>query len=152
VRDRGPNLFYRSLEDRRECCRVRKVEPLGRALATVDAWITGLRRDQAWWRADTPKIARDPERPVIWKVAPLADWTEDKVWAYARERGVPYNGLHDRGYRSIGCAPCTRAVGLGEDPRAGRWWWEGSSARECGLHLGPASGRLVPLPSLQRPE
>jgi phosphoadenosine phosphosulfate reductase len=111
------------------------VAPLGRALATVDGWITGLRRDQVSTRASTAKIAADAEHGGIWKVAPLADWTEAMVWAHIRERGLPYNALHDRGYPSIGCAPCTRAVAPDEDARAGRWWWEQPDHRECGLHV-----------------
>jgi thioredoxin-dependent adenylylsulfate APS reductase len=135
VAEHGPNLFYRSLNDRQRCCDVRKVLPLRRALATVDGWITGLRRDQTGTRARTPKIGLDLEHGLIWKVAPLADWTEAQVWAHIRERDLPYNSLHDRGYPSIGCAPCTRAVDPGEDSRAGRWWWETDGARECGLHV-----------------
>lgn len=132
VREAGPNLFYRSIEDRKRCCGVRKVEPLGRALAGLDAWITGLRREQAVTRGETPKAEVEASGRV--KVAPLADWTRDRVWAYIREHGVPYNALHDRGYPSLGCEPCTRPVGPGEDERAGRWWWERPETRECGLH------------------
>ena len=135
VRTKGPNLFYDSLDDRLLCCRVRKVEPLGRALATVDGWVTGLRRDQITTRAATAKIATDHDHGDIWKIAPLADWSEAQVWAYIREHDLPYNALHDQGYPSIGCAPCTRAIGPGEDPRAGRWWWEQPDHRECGLHV-----------------
>lgn len=139
VRTKGPNLFYASLENRLECCDVRKVAPLRRALATVDGWATGLRRDQAVTRARTPKLGLDLEHGLIWKVAPLADWTEDRVWAYIREHDLPYNALHDQGYPSIGCAPCTRAVAPGDDPRSGRWWWEPAEGRECGIHRGHAS-------------
>ncbi len=138
VVDRGVNLFYRSVDDRIRCCAVRKVAPLWRALAGVDGWITGLRRDQAPTRADTPKIGRDLEHGLIWKIAPLADWTSDAVWRHIRARELPYNALHDEGYRSIGCAPCTRAVRPDEDERAGRRWWEQAAARECGLHVGRA--------------
>jgi len=138
VRERGMNLFYRSSEDRLRCCEVRKVEPLRRALATLDGWVTGLRRDQAPTRARTPKVGLDLEHGLIWKIAPLADWTEAQVWAHIRERGLPYNALHDQGYPSIGCAPCTRAVAPGEDPRSGRWWWERPESRECGLHVDHA--------------
>jgi thioredoxin-dependent adenylylsulfate APS reductase len=134
VRGRGTNLFYRSIDERYRCCDVRKVEPLRRALASVDGWVTGLRREQAPTRARTPKIAHDLEHGLIWKVAPLADWTEAEVWSYIRERDLPYNELHDRGYPSIGCAPCTRAVQPGDDPRSGRWWWEQPGSRECGIH------------------
>ncbi len=135
VRAKGPNLFYDSLDQRLECCAVRKVEPLRRALATVDGWVTGLRRDQTATRAATAKISIDYDHGGIWKVAPLADWTEARVWAHIRERELPYNRLHDQGYPSIGCAPCTRAIAPGEDPRAGRWWWEQSGHRECGIHV-----------------
>jgi phosphoadenosine phosphosulfate reductase len=143
VLTKGLNLFYESVENRRECCHVRKVEPLGRALATVDGWVTGLRRDQATTRAGVAKAEPDPSRAGLWKIAPLADWTSDRVWAYVRERDLPYNALHDRGYPSIGCAPCTRAVEAGEDERAGRWWWEQESSRECGIHFDPRSGKMV---------
>jgi phosphoadenosine phosphosulfate reductase len=137
VRERGVNLFYNSIDERRRCCDVRKVEPLGRALATVDGWITGLRRDQIQTRAATPKIGFDLEHGLIWKVAPLVEWTEQEVWAHIRRRGLPYNTLHDHGYPSIGCAPCSRAVAPGDDPRSGRWWWELPEDRECGLHVAP---------------
>lgn len=143
VRERGQNLFYDSLEARRTCCAVRKVEPLGRALEGLAGWITGLRRDQIVTRTATPKIAVDQGHGAIWKVAPLADWTEAQVWSYIRANAVPYNALHDRGYRSIGCAPCTRAVAEGDDPRAGRWWWERPDERECGIHFDPVSGRMT---------
>jgi phosphoadenosine phosphosulfate reductase len=138
VRERGANLFYRSAEDRMRCCEVRKVLPLKRALEHEGGWITGLRRDQAASRRATPKIARDLANNCIWKVAPLADWTSERVWDYVREHDLPYNTLHDEGYESIGCAPCTRAVAPGGDERSGRWWWEAEgSAQECGLHLVP---------------
>lgn len=134
VRERGVNLFYRSIEDRKLCCGVRKVEPLDRALQGLDAWITGLRREQAVTRTQVRKVEVDPDRGGMVKVNPLADWTWDQVWAYIRTYNVPYNALHDRGYPSIGCTPCTRAVQPGEDPRAGRWWWETPETKECGLH------------------
>ncbi len=134
TREHGVNLFYRSIENRKLCCHVRKVEPLGRALAGLDAWITGLRRDQAVTRTGVRKVEVDAERGGIIKVNPLADWMSEQVWAYIRAHDVPYNALHDRGYPSIGCAPCTRAVAPGEDPRAGRWWWENPETKECGLH------------------
>ncbi|HEX5014178.1 MAG TPA: phosphoadenylyl-sulfate reductase [Candidatus Limnocylindrales bacterium] len=140
---KGLNLFYDSVENRRECCHVRKVEPLARALATVDGWVTGLRRDQVATRAGVAKAEPDPARPGVWKVAPLADWTSERVWAYIRDRDLPYNALHDRGYPSIGCAPCTRAIEPGEDERAGRWWWEQGSVAECGIHFDPRSGKMV---------
>jgi phosphoadenosine phosphosulfate reductase len=143
VAQRGPNLFYRSVEDRLRCCEVRKVRPLQRALATVDGWVVGLRREQTTARAETPKIGLDLEHGLIWKVAPLADWTAEQVWQHIRAAGLPYNPLHDRGYPSIGCAPCTRAVSPGEDARAGRWWWETDGNRECGLHV-PSAGPSGP--------
>jgi thioredoxin-dependent adenylylsulfate APS reductase len=139
VRERGMNLFYASVADRRRCCDVRKVEPLGRALTTLDGWITGLRRDQIGTRARTPKIGLDLEHGMVWKVAPLADWTSEQVWAHIRARDLPYNELHALGYPSVGCEPCTRAVPPGEDPRSGRWWWEDAEDRECGLHVGPVA-------------
>jgi phosphoadenosine phosphosulfate reductase len=143
VRADGLNLFYDSIEKRTSCCGVRKVEPLGRALATLDGWITGLRRDQIATRVETAKIAPDPGHPGIWKIAPLADWSSDRVWEYIREHELAYNALHDQGYPSIGCAPCTRAIEPGEDERAGRWWWERPEERECGIHFDPRSGRMV---------
>ncbi len=141
VRERGPNLFYESLKNRRDCCRVRKVEPLQRVLGNVDAWITGLRRDQAESRKDTLKVTfDDPPHQGLVKLAPLADWTEKQVDDYVRRHNVPRHPLYSKGYRSIGCAPCTRPVALGADLRSGRWWWESrtdGSAKECGIHLTP---------------
>ena len=134
VRDKGMNLFYESRESRTQCCGARKVEPLGRMLAGLDAWMTGLRRDQSPTRSAIAKVGRDAEHGGIVKVNPLADWTSEAVWEYIRANDVPYNPLHDRGYPSIGCAPCTRATRPGESIRAGRWWWEDSDTRECGLH------------------
>ena len=140
VREHGVNLFYRSVENRKACCRVRKVEPLGRALAGLDAWITGLRREQAVTRERARKVEIDTDHDGLVKVNPLADWSWGEVWAYIRAHDVPYNALHDQGYPSIGCAPCTRPVTPGEDLRAGRWWWEQDAAKECGLHSrGPRS-------------
>ncbi|MBI2368943.1 MAG: phosphoadenylyl-sulfate reductase [Deltaproteobacteria bacterium] len=139
VREHGVNLFYKSIEHRKRCCGIRKIEPLGRALQGLEAWLTGLRREQAVTRTGVQKVEVDVEHGGIIKLNPLADWTGDQVWAYIRAQDVPYNGLHDRGYPSIGCAPCTRAVGRGEDPRAGRWWWESPDTKECGLHV--RSGR-----------
>ncbi len=141
VRSHGLNLFYGSLELRKLCCRVRKVEPLRWALSGLDAWITGLRREQALTRSAQSKIERDRDHGNVAKINPLADWSFDQVWDYIRKNDVPYNGLHDRGYPSIGCAPCTRAVKPGEDLRAGRWWWEKSDAKECGLHVS-AQGEI----------
>jgi phosphoadenosine phosphosulfate reductase len=147
IRERGNDLFYRSLDDRLRCCDVRKVEPLRRALSTVDGWITGLRREQAPTRARTPKVSLDLEHGLIWKICPLADWTAARVWAYIRERDLPYNELHDQGYPSIGCAPCTRAVAPGADPRSGRWWWEQPESRECGLHMDHATLAAIARPA-----
>lgn len=139
----GPNLFYRSHEERLACCHVRKVEPLRRALAGLSAWITGRRRDQGATRGDIRRVAQDPLHPHVVKLSPLADWSEEEVWAYVTAHDVPYHPLYDRGYRSIGCAPCTRASRPGEAPRAGRWWWEGQDhPKECGLHV--EEGRLQP--------
>ena len=134
VRGRGPNLFYDSVEDRKRCCHVRKVLPLGRALRGLRGWVTGQRRDQSVTRTTTPKVERDLTHGQ-WKVNPLASWTSEDVWSYIRAHGVPYNRLHDAGYPSIGCAPCTRAVAPGAPERSGRWWWEDASQKECGLHL-----------------
>ena len=129
----GPNLFYASLQKRQACCEVRKLRPLRKVLSTVDAWICGLRRDQAVTRQAVELAAWDAEFG-IYKICPLFDWTEDRVWQYIREHQVPYNRLHDRGFRSIGCEPCTRATAPHEDVRAGRWWWESPEHKECGLH------------------
>jgi phosphoadenosine phosphosulfate reductase len=135
VAEHGFNLFYRGKDNRVTCCHVRKVEPLERALASVDAWVTGLRRDQGMERGKTAIVEWDHAHSN-YKVNPLANWSFDQVWQYVKENSVPYNVLHDQGYPSIGCAPCTRAVEPGEDPRAGRWWWETDpEAKECGLHL-----------------
>lgn len=144
VRAKGINLMYNSIEDRKLCCEIRKVHPLNRALSTVDAWITGLRRDQATTRASIKKIEIDSAHNGIVKINPLADWASNKVWDYIHKNNVPYNKLHDRGYPSIGCEPCTRAVMTGEDPRAGRWWWENAAAKECGLHFDPTKKKLIP--------
>jgi phosphoadenosine phosphosulfate reductase len=146
VRERGYNCFYTSVENRQACCGIRKVEPLGRALAGLDAWVTGLRRDQAASRADVKKVEIDDVHGGMLKLNPLADWSSDQVWAYIRENDVPYNALHDQGYPSIGCQPCTRPVAPDEDPRAGRWWWEQEAAKECGIHVAydeHGSPRLV---------
>lgn len=133
VREHGPNQFYEGVELRKLCCWVRKVLPLRRALVGMDAWITGLRRD-GFTRAGVEKIELDGPNGGLVKINPLADWSARDVWAYIRSHDVPYNALHDEGYTSIGCAPCTRAVAPGEDARAGRWWWERPEHRECGLH------------------
>ena len=137
----GPNLFKRSVALRHSCCDVRKARPLTRALAGFDAWVTGLRRDQSETRRQTPVVQTDDAHGGITKVAPLAGWSRDQVWTYVRDHGLEYHSLYDKGYRSIGCAPCTRAVGPDEDGRAGRWWWEGSTVKECGLHLTIERGR-----------
>ncbi len=134
VNANGVNAFYRSIELRRACCHLRKVEPLKRALAGKRAWITGLRRDQAATRGGLAASSFDADNG-LWKFNPLIDWSHLDVWTYIRERGVPYNALHDRGYPSVGCAPCTRAITAGEDVRAGRWWWEAPESQECGLHV-----------------
>lgn len=129
----GPDGIYNSIDTRKACCHVRKVEPLSRALKGKNAWITGLRRDQSVTRTEAPEKSWDSDNG-LYKYNPLAGWTSDDVWAYIRDRKVPYNPLHDRGFASIGCAPCTRAIEPGEDERAGRWWWENAENRECGLH------------------
>jgi phosphoadenosine phosphosulfate reductase len=134
VRNYGINLFYNSADLRKMCCGIRKVEPLYRAMSGLSAWITGLRRDQNFTRRDIKKVEVDAEHTGITKVNPIADWSWENVWEYIRENSVPYNKLHDLGFPSIGCEPCTRAVKRGEDPRAGRWWWE-LGPKECGLHL-----------------
>jgi thioredoxin-dependent adenylylsulfate APS reductase len=134
VAEHGNNLFYRGVNLRLLCCQVRKVMPLRRALVNFDAWVTGLRRDQCASRSNVPKVERDYDHGGILKLAPLADWTDRQVWDYIRANDVPYNELYEKGYRSIGCAPCTRAVAEGQDSRAGRWWWEGATAKECGMH------------------
>ncbi len=130
----GVNLFRQSVELRHECCAVRKVHPLRRALSSFDAWITGLRRDQSEERAAVPIVAPDDVNGGIAKVAPLARWSSDDVWSYIAANDVPRHPLYARGYTSIGCAPCTRATAPGEEERAGRWWWEREDVKECGLH------------------
>jgi len=134
-RTKGLFSFRESIENRKECCNIRKVEPLKRALAGLDAWITGLRKDQVVTRANIHKIEIDEAHNKIIKFNPLADWTEKQVWSYIKKNDVPYNKLHDKSFPSIGCEPCTRAVKPGEDFRAGRWWWEKPEKRECGLHI-----------------
>ncbi len=134
---KGLFSFRESIENRKECCYIRKVEPLSRALAGAKAWITGLRRDQSVTRTDLKIVEIDTAHDNILKFSPLADWTNEQVWDYIRKNDVPYNKLHDQGYPSIGCEPCTRAVKPGEDIRAGRWWWENPENKECGLHTRP---------------
>lgn len=129
----GPNAFYESVELRKSCCHMRKVEPLRRALQGKTSWVTGLRREQAPTRTDLGVSEWDAGNGLQ-KFNPLIDWTNRDVWDYIRHFNVPYNALHDRHYPSIGCAPCTRAIAVGEDIRAGRWWWENPESKECGLH------------------
>jgi len=135
VRTSGVNLFYRSQEERHLCCDVRKSRPLARALHGHDAWVTGVRRQQAATRTNTPVVAPDPQHEGLMKIAPLASWSKDQVWRYIRENDLPVHPLYQRGYTSIGCAPCTRATTAGEDERAGRWWWENPETKDCGLHI-----------------
>jgi phosphoadenosine phosphosulfate reductase len=142
----GVNGFYDSVEARHACCGVRKVKPLARALTGASAWVTGLRRGQSGNRADTPFAEYDVERHLI-KINPLADWDIDRIKALVADEAVPVNPLHGRGYPSIGCEPCTRAIKPGEPERAGRWWWENDETRECGLHVPEAA-----LPSLESSE
>jgi len=134
VRTKGINAFYDSVELRKACCHMRKVEPLQRALSGKQAWVTGMRAEQATTRASLLTREFDAGNQLE-KFNPLSDWTEQEVWAYIRLFEVPYNALHDQFYPSIGCAPCTRAVAMGEDIRAGRWWWEDPQNKECGLHV-----------------
>lgn len=133
VNSKGVNLFFESMENRKLCCHIRKIEPLKRALRPLGAWISGIRRNQAVTRKKVSLVEWD-ELHRIFKINPLVNWTEDELWEYIRENNIPYNALHDKGYPSIGCMPCTRAVEPGEDVRAGRWWWELPEFRECGLH------------------
>ena len=138
VQSKGMNLMYESVSNRKLCCEVRKVHSLNRALSKLDGWITGLRREQTVTRANVKKIEVDYLHNNIVKVNPLADWTSEAVWTYIHKNNIPYNKLHDRGYPSIGCEPCTRAVLPNEDPRSGRWWWENAEHKECGLHWDSA--------------
>ena len=134
VREKGFFSFKESIENRKECCGIRKVEPLNRALGELDAWVTGLRRDQAVTRTEPPKVLEDADHPPLIKINPLADWTQNQVESYIEKNEVPVNALHKKNYPSIGCAPCTRPIEPGEDIRAGRWWWENPEHKECGLH------------------
>jgi phosphoadenosine phosphosulfate reductase len=140
VRKNGEEAMYQSIELRKACCDIRKMEPLARALAGQDGWITGLRREQSNARAEVGEIVQEPERI---KVSPIVEWTWGDVWHFIAEHQLDYNALHDQFFPSIGCAPCTRAISVGEDFRAGRWWWEQESAKECGLHVQPAAEPLV---------
>ena len=133
VNKKGVNLFYESIENRKECCHIRKIEPLTRAFSGLDTWICGLRREQSVTRKDVATVEWDENNNLL-KVNPLIDWTEEQVWDYIKENKVPYNKLHDQGFPSLGCQPCTRAIEKGEDVRAGRWWWEHPDSKECGLH------------------
>ncbi|MBI4213159.1 MAG: phosphoadenylyl-sulfate reductase [Chloroflexi bacterium] len=157
VKKHGYNCFYESVDFRKLCCGIRKVEPMTKLLRELDAWTSGVRRDQTATRTGVPKIEWDEVHNGMIKLNPLADWTSQQVWEYIRANDVPYNVLHDQGFPSIGCAPCTRAIGAGEDPRAGRWWWElDGYDKECGIHVGQdAAGNPIilrvggqgPLPS-----
>lgn len=148
VKQHGLNAFYDSVEMRKECCRIRKVEPLNRALAGKRAWVTGQRRAQSTTRAELDVQEQDEAHDMI-KFNPLADWSEEDVWHYIRSNNVPYNALHDKGYPSIGCEPCTRAIQPGEDVRAGRWWWENPESKECGLHV--VDGKLIRIKPVSTP-
>lgn len=145
VATNGLNAFYDSVEMRKECCRIRKIEPLNRALAGNKAWVTGQRRAQSTTRTELNVQEIDAAHGMQ-KFNPLADWSEEDVWHYIRSNNVPYNPLHDKGYPSIGCEPCTRAIQPGEDVRAGRWWWENPESKECGLHV--VDGKLVRIKSV----
>ncbi len=134
VKEKGINLFYESIENRKLCCHLRKIEPAKRAFKGLDVWICGLRKDQSLDRFYTKMVEWDETNGLI-KVNPLLNWTEKNMWEYIEDNKVPYNVLHDKGFPSIGCQPCTRAVKKGEDIRAGRWWWEESENSECGLHV-----------------
>ena len=140
VKQNGLNAFYESVDMRKECCRIRKVEPLNRALKGKRAWVTGQRRAQSSTRAERHVQEQDEAHDMV-KFNPLADWSEEDVWHYIHSNKVPYNVLHDRGFPSIGCEPCTRAIQPGEDVRAGRWWWENPESKECGLHV--VDGKLI---------
>ncbi|MFH0759889.1 MAG: phosphoadenylyl-sulfate reductase [Bacteroidota bacterium] len=134
VNEKGINLFYERIENRKLCCHIRKIEPLKRAMQEMEIWITGLRREQSATRGDTRPVEWDEELQVI-KVNPLIGWSDKQVWDTIREHKIPYNTLHDKGFPSIGCLPCTRAILPGEPIRAGRWWWEHPDLKECGLHV-----------------
>jgi phosphoadenosine phosphosulfate reductase len=140
LQTKGASSFYNSIEDRKECCRIRKIAPLRKKLATADCWMTGLRASQSVTRTDMEFIEWD-EGFELFKLNPLLDWSEEQVWETVKSEAIPYNPLHDEGFPSIGCAPCTRAVKEGEDLRAGRWWWEMADQKECGLHF--KDGKMV---------
>lgn len=134
VRVNGMNLFYHSIGNRKLCCGIRKVHPLNKMLSTLDGWITGLRADQTEVRLKANRIEFDEQHNGIIKINPIIEWTWEQTWDYIKKNDIPYNKLHDRGFPSIGCEPCTRAIKPGEPLRAGRWWWESDSQKECGLH------------------
>lgn len=138
----GERLYYESVEKRMLCCNVRKVMPLTKHLATLDAWITGLRRDQWATRTNIRKVEIDHDHGAVVKLNPLAEWTEGEVRDYVAERGIPTHPLYAKGYTSIGCDPCTRAISPGEESRAGRWWWESNAPKECGIHCAVETGGL----------
>ncbi|HBM16493.1 MAG TPA: phosphoadenylyl-sulfate reductase [Lentisphaeria bacterium] len=140
TKKKGPNSFFESVENRKECCAIRKIEPLKKKLSTLKAWITGLRREQSEARSDVPFIEWDEAFGLV-KINPIADWEELDIWDYIRNNRVPYNRLYDCSYTSIGCAPCTRPVKKGESTRAGRWWWENEEKKECGIHI--KDGKVV---------
>lgn len=146
VAEQGINGFRASVENRKTCCDVRKVEPLERALAGAAAWITGLRADQSAHRGGFSHVSADPARGLV-KVNPLIDWSREEARLFAEKHDIPVNALHEKGFLSIGCAPCTRAIRPGEAERAGRWWWEDEAKKECGLHIGP-DGRLTRAPQI----
>ncbi len=142
VATNGHEAMYQSIELRKACCHIRKMLPLAQALRGKGGWITGLRREQSGARAQVPDVEQVDGRA---KINPLADWTWGDVWHYIAQNSIPYNSLHDQFFPSIGCAPCTRAIALGEDFRAGRWWWEDESAKECGLHVASSSSKVIPV-------
>lgn len=133
VREKGVNLFYESIENRKLCCNTRKINPLKRALSGLDVWITGLRREQSPTRNSMEMVEWDAMNGLL-KINPLINWTEEETWTYVKANNIPYSPLHDQGFLSIGCQPCTRAIKKGEDSRSGRWWWENPDTKECGLH------------------
>ncbi|MBC8378719.1 MAG: phosphoadenylyl-sulfate reductase [Planctomycetes bacterium] len=139
IEKHGPNMFFKNVENRKLCCHIRKIEPLKRGLKDRDVWVCGLRKEQSVTRTGLEPIQWDEQFELI-KLSPILDWSNEQVWEYIRENDVPYNALHDRGYPSIGCAPCTRAIAEGEDIRAGRWWWEQPEHKECGLHWNKQAG------------
>lgn len=141
VREHGANSFYESVENRKACCKVRKVEPLTRRLKPLLAWICGLRKEQSVTRSSVNTVQWDEAFSLV-KINPLANWTEQQVWDYIKENNIPFNKLHEKGYPSIGCAPCTRAIEPGQDIRSGRWWWESPEHKECGLHI--VDGKITP--------